>query len=189
MSTAAWTPPASLQVLRGQEREQRALAEKWLLKAAEDRSVAAAEWYRQGTAVLRAGTMWDAVRVQLPALGPDLGHEATSDVLRRRIHELDLHGPVVCDSARRPMVLYFFVPPGTDRDWYKAVAIPGVECLGGTAPYIHRLGVPRLDRQEPPTQYWVTPPDGTGQLVAPGRLRSLLRSRADEAQARAEAGR
>lgn len=52
--------------------------------------------------------------------------------------------------------------------------------MGGTQPYSHYVGVPRLDRGAPPGPYWVTPPDGTGRYADPQHLYQVLHARAAE---------
>ncbi|WP_330462113.1 hypothetical protein [Streptomyces sp. NBC_00775] len=162
-------------VLRGEDRERRAVAEAWLSQAATSREAAGMEWTEQGVALLTAGIVWDAVRLPYAPLGADLDRDADPDQLHRRLDELRVTGPVFCDPYRPH--LYVLVPPGTDREWPRTLAPAGVECLGGTRPYIHHVGVPRLDLISPPGPYWVTLPDGTGHLTDPQHLFQVLRAR------------
>ncbi len=160
------------------DRERHKAAEKWLYEAATVRETATQEWTTQGVALLTAGIMWDAVRVPYSPLGADLDRDTDPDTLRRRLHELQVCGPVFCDPYRPR--LYVLVPPGTDRQWPRTLAPIGVECLGGTRPYVHYVGVPRLDRIAPPGTYWVTPPDGTRRHADPQHLYRVLHAWASE---------
>lgn len=170
-------PLVPMRVLRGEDRERRAAAEGWLFRAATHQQTAAKEWNQQGIALLTAGIVWDAVRVPYTPLGADLERDADPDHLRRRLAELGVIGPVFCDPYRP--FLYFLVPPGTDRVWPRDLAPAGVECMGGTQPYIHHVGVPRLDRTAPPGPYWLALPDDTGQLADPQHLYQVLNAQGD----------
>lgn len=111
----SWQPPVSLHPLRREEWDRRAAAEAWLYRAATSQETAGREWATQGVALLAAGIVWDAVRVPHAALSADLERDTDPDMLRRRLHELQLAGPVFCDPYRP--YLYVLVPPGTDRQW------------------------------------------------------------------------
>ncbi|MFF3517726.1 hypothetical protein [Streptomyces sp. NPDC002573] len=171
--------PIPLRALRGEDRERKAAAEAWLYRAATSSQAAGMEWSQHGIALLTAGIMWDAVRVPYAALGADLERDAGPERLRRRLHELQVAGPVFCDPYR-PFV-YVLVPPGTDREWPRMLTQLGLECLGGTRPYVHHVGVPRLDLISPPGQYWLTLPDGTGQFTDPQYLAHVLQAGIREA--------
>jgi hypothetical protein len=140
---------------------------------------AAMEWTRQGVALLTAGITWDAVRVSYDVLAPGFDRDTAADALRRRLDELELSGAIFCDPYRPCM--YLMVPPGTDREWPRALAPEGVECLGGTRPYIHHVGVPRLDRATPPGPFWLMPPDSIGRRhLDPRQLHQVLHECAAE---------
>ncbi|MEV6029056.1 hypothetical protein [Streptomyces sp. NPDC052036] len=162
--------------LQGEDRERRAAVEAWLYRAATSRQTAAVEWTRQRIALLTAGIVWDAVRVPYPQLGADLERDAGPEQLRRRLYELQVAGPVFCDPYRP--FLYVLMPPGTDREWPRTLTHMGVACLGGTRPYVHHLGVPRLDLISPPGPYWLSAPDGTGRLTDPQHLYQVLQAQA-----------
>ncbi|MET8957659.1 hypothetical protein ACWEO4_41005 [Streptomyces sp. NPDC004393] len=170
---------APLVPLRGADQAQRAAAETWMYRAAKSRQEAGTEWRQQGIALLTAGIVWDVVRVPYAPLGADLERDAEPEQLRRRLQELHVPGPVFCDPYRP--YLYVLVPPGTDREWPRTLAAAGVECLGGTRPYIHHVGVPRLDLISPPGPYWLTLPDGTGRLTDPQHLFQMIRAGVAEA--------
>jgi hypothetical protein len=156
-----------------------AAVQAWLYKAAPAPEVAAEEWRTQGVALLTAGVAWDAVRVPYAPLG--LVREDAPDTIRRRLGDLQVIGPVFADPYRPN--LYVLVPPGTDRAWSSALAPAGVECLGGTPPYVRCVGVPRLDRVARPGPFWVTPPDSPDHLADPQQLYRTLHAHAREAAA------
>jgi hypothetical protein len=157
------------------DRGRRAAAESWLLATAPQRATAAMEWTTGGVAVLTAGVRWDAVRVPFKLLDPAFDGGTAPNVLRSRLEELHLVGPVFCDPYRPH--LYFLVPPGTDRDWPADFTPVGVQCLGGTQPYIRHVGVPRLDQIATPGPYWLYPLDlGDRWHVDARHLYTVLRA-------------
>lgn len=172
-------PPAPLQ---GMDRAKRAAAQAWLLgvnaggrpsSSQGSPQMAMTEWTNHGVALLRAGITWDVVRVPYTVLDTDFDGDAEPDALRRRLEELEVSGAVFCDPYRP--FLYFMVPPGSDEKWPRDLASVGVECLGGTRPYIHHVGVPRMDRDKLPGPFWLLPPDnGTRRLVDPHLLYTAL---------------
>ncbi|MFF8994070.1 hypothetical protein ACF09H_29920 [Streptomyces sp. NPDC014983] len=160
--------------LRGADRERRLAVEDWLLKAARNRQTAAAEWGHQGVALLTAGRVWDVVRAPYTVLTPTFDRNAAPGELRRRVLELRVPGAVFC-AYYRPH-LYVLVPPGADRHWPHRDCPPGVECLGAAQTYMHYIGVPRLDRTEPPGPFWLIPPDHRRRLADPEQLYAALRA-------------
>ncbi|WP_329223474.1 hypothetical protein OG352_39020 [Streptomyces sp. NBC_01485] len=146
--------------LRGADRERRAEAERWLLRAAECAYEAACEWAEQGVTLLTTGVVWDVVRAPYRLLDPAFDCRTGSDALRRRLTRAGVSGAVFCDSYRP--ALYFLVPPDTDRKWPNTLAAAGVQCFGGSRPYVHHVGVPSLGRALPPGPYWLLSPDNGG---------------------------
>ncbi|MFE4421299.1 hypothetical protein [Streptomyces sp. NPDC056817] len=171
-------PPAPLRVLRRHDWDRFTTAQEWLYRAAASRETAGNEWTQQGVAVLTAGVMWDAVRIPYAVLGVDPEQEHDTEALRGLLAELKLSGPAFCDPYRP--FLYVLVPPGTDRQWPLTLSPAGVECLGGTRPYVHYVGVPRVDRLQPPGLFWVTLPDGSSRFTDPQRLFQVLHGRVQE---------
>ncbi|QKW30696.1 hypothetical protein HUT11_34710 [Streptomyces seoulensis] len=161
-------------------RGRRTAAEDWLLQSAEDRDTAVREWTAElGVAVLTAGITWDAVRLPYAVLDGSFGRDVTPGALRHRLEQLELAGAVFCDPFRP--CLYVMVPAGTDAQWPRLPALPGVECLGRTGPCVQHVGVPRLDRTDPTGPYWLRPPDRTsGRYADPNRLLAFLHARAAE---------
>ncbi|MFD5568989.1 hypothetical protein [Streptomyces cadmiisoli] len=160
-------------VLPRPERERRAAAYEWLLTAAPDRQTAISEWRSPGVALLTAGVEWDAVRVPYDVLHPGFDRATTLQELVQRLGELKVGGSAFCDPYRPFM--YLLVPPRTDKDWPRDLASARVECLGGTQPYVHHVGVPRLESVAPPGPFWLTPPDVIPQRHAdPEHLYAVL---------------
>lgn len=168
------TEPRSLApVLLGEARVRRAQAEQWMLQAADSYNTAGTEWSKHGVAVLRAGRVWDVVRASYSALGPGFDREDDPQQLRRRVEALRVSGAVFCDPYRPFM--YFLVPPGTDQHWPHEGGPAGVDCLGGTPPYVHHIVVPRLDYISPPGLFWLVLPDNGGpRLCDPAHLYRVL---------------
>ncbi|MFJ8086225.1 hypothetical protein ACIQ6Y_37350 [Streptomyces sp. NPDC096205] len=174
-------------MLFGADRGKRAAAESWLLDAAPYQPTTEAEWASaHGVALLTAGVRCDAVRVPYNVLHPGFDGGTTPDALRHLLAGLGIVGPVFCDPYR-PFA-YFLVPPGTDRVWGRDLAAAGMECLGGTQPYVRHVGVPHLGRVSPPGAYWLHPLDG-GSLwyVDAGRLHAVLQARVKDAEKQGEA--
>jgi hypothetical protein len=157
----------------------------WLLAAAPHQATVGAEWSQYGVAVLTAGVTWDAVRVPYKILDGTFGHDTAPVVLRARLAALRVEGAVFCTPYR---YVYVLVPPGSDADWPRDLASAGVECLGGTRPYVRHIGVPRIDRIAPPGPYWLLPPDRVDHRWAePAALYETLRGCAYEGRPRAGA--
>ncbi|MFF5107116.1 hypothetical protein [Streptomyces sp. NPDC000134] len=87
-----------------------------------------------------------------------------------------LGGSIIYDRRVGGGTYYALIQAHAGLDWAYE---PTTVCLGhGTY-----LGVPRLDRQQPPGTYWVVPPRYEGDLCAPHLIVSLLdrgRSMLDE---------
>ncbi|MFG2950493.1 hypothetical protein [Streptomyces adustus] len=163
-----------MHALREADRARWADAEAWLLRAAPSPQTAAMEWARHCVAVLAAGQKWDVVRVPYAVLHPDFGLDTTPDKLRHQVSELKMSGSMFCDPYRP--YLYVMVPPGTDKTWPYDSSPAGVECLGGTRPFIHHVGVPSLDRLAPPGLFWLIPPYSLDSPLAdPEHLKQVLR--------------
>lgn len=182
-----------------EKQASRADAYSWLLASALHQQTAALEWTTHGVALLTAGITWDAVRVPYALLDPEYNRRTElgdtvrnaamrpelATALRKRLEDFQVVGSVFCDPYRPN--LYFMVPPGTDRRWPRRNLGPiGVECLGGTRPYIHHVGVPRVDQVAPPGPYWLTPPDsGVPRHVIAKRLYEMLHACIVQAEAAA----
>jgi hypothetical protein len=147
----------------------------WLLAAAPHQGTAGSEWSQYGVAVLTAGVAWDAVRVPYEALDRSFAHDTTPVALRTRLAALHVRSAVFCDP-RRPWV-YLLVLPGSDAHWPRDLTSAGVECLGGSRPCVHHIGVPCVDRVAPPGPYWLCLPDRVDrQCAEPAALYEVLRT-------------
>jgi hypothetical protein len=146
-----------MHALRGADQARRLTAHNWLLEAAPHRHTAGMEWTSNHVALLKAGVTWDVVRVPYAVLDRTFDRDTEPAALLRWLEAAEVGGAVFCDPYRPYM--YVMVPPGTDRSWKRDLAPAGVECLGGTQPYIHHVGVPRIDCVEPPRPFWVLSPD------------------------------
>ncbi|RAG81610.1 hypothetical protein DN069_31920 [Streptacidiphilus pinicola] len=130
----------------------------WLLRAAPVPGSTLAEWNGRpdGSAELAVGVIWDVVRAEL-----ELGLEALD-----RLRLAGLAGPALCAVAER--LVSVLVPVGTADSWSPAIA--GVTTAGRGHPL--RVPVPRVCHGP---YHWLIPPDGSGYLTDPKRLRSALR--------------
>ncbi|MGW1746741.1 hypothetical protein ACWCRD_14190 [Streptomyces sp. NPDC002092] len=143
------------------------LISEWLARAHPVPQRAHAEWARQGVTLLPLGKLFCAVR--LPG---DLVYAAVSsadaDQVADALGKL-LHGPVIHDHRNTGAMYYALINwgAGVIQEMDQNQDAP---CLGaGTY-----LGVPRIDRREPPGIYWVVPPRYDGDLCRPGAVRSLV---------------
>lgn len=154
------------QVVYTQEALDRAITE-WLVRAHPAPDRARAEWATQGVALLPLGERFAAVRV-----AADVVHAAVSsdhrDQVAMVLGEL-LGGSIIYDRRVAGGTYYALIQGHAGLVWaYDKFAT----CLGhGTY-----LGVPRIDRQQPPGTYWVIPPRHEGDLVAPRNLVALIKA-------------
>jgi hypothetical protein len=126
-----------------------AAAGAWLAEADPDAEHAARWISGAKILLLPLGRRWSAIKV------PE--HDGLSAAAAH-----DVTGPVVHDPAGH--CVFFLVP--TDTVW----DCPGTELLGDTC----WLAVPVPTMIEPPGPHWISPPDGSGLLVDPARLRAAL---------------
>ncbi|MCX4700443.1 hypothetical protein [Streptomyces sp. NBC_01373] len=89
---------------------------------------------------------------------PGLVAEALSDRLR---------GPVIHDSRAAGPTYYALIQWHAGLVWDYNRSAP---CLRDDT----YLGVPRIDRREPPGTYWVVPPRYDGDLCRPQAVRDLV---------------
>jgi hypothetical protein len=147
---------------------------EWLATAHPEPERPAREWGHYGMALLPLGTSFAAVRLGgdlvQAALGP-----AHPDHRARVLAEL-LDGPIIYDPWRGRQGTYYALVPWPEQDeWRHGVH---AERLG---PDVY-LGVPRLDRTEPPGPHWAAAPRYSGDLCCPQSLSALV-TRAVEARA------
>ncbi|WP_340378699.1 hypothetical protein U5640_28280 [Streptomyces sp. SS7] len=145
--------------------DQYRLTSEWLARAHPVPERAHAEWSHQAVALLPLGTSFAAVRLSGALVHAALGCEEASRVafaLRER-----LQGPVIHDHRTAGPTYYVLI------QWHAGL----VWDYGDTAPCLYGdtyLGVPRLDRVEPPGTYWVVPPRYDGDLCTPQLVRELV---------------
>lgn len=143
------------------------LIAEWLARAHPVPAQAWAEWENQDVALLPLGGLFTAFRLPGRIVHAALCRDAPDEVSRAL--QQWLRGPVIHDHRSTGATYYALTNWGAgvihqlDQD-------PDVPCLGlGTY-----LGVPRVDRQEPPGTYWVVPPRYDGDLCRPAAVRSLI---------------
>ncbi|AYA18550.1 hypothetical protein DCW30_05965 [Streptomyces alfalfae] len=128
---------------------------EWLARAQDGPDHARAEWKTSGVALLPLGRRFDAVRMPEPlvhaALDTQFLTEAAEGLARR------LLGPVIYDGRTMGGTYYALMQPYAARYWPHDDKAPWL----GLGTY---LGVPRLDRTEPPGTHWVVPPQAVGRL-------------------------
>ncbi|MFG3657285.1 putative ATP-grasp-modified RiPP [Streptomyces sp. NPDC047706] len=141
-----------------------AIAE-WLTRAHPAPEQVRKEWARQGVALLPLGERFAAVRMPSEIVDTAVRSEARGQSTVG-LAEL-LGGPVIYDRRVAGGSYYALIRGHAGLVWtYEGVAT----CLGhGTY-----LGVPRLDRRQPPGPYWAVPPRYEGDLCAPRSVVALV---------------
>lgn len=145
-----------------QQAPTRAISE-WLARTHPDPDQVLSEWATQGVALLPLGERFAAVRMAAEVVHAAVRSEDAGEVASA-LPEL-LGGSVIYDR-RVAGGCYYALIQGHAVWAYEDVAT----CLGhGTY-----LGVPCLDRRQPPGTYWVVPPRYVGDLCAPRLIVALL---------------
>ncbi|CAM5288424.1 hypothetical protein SALBM135S_03616 [Streptomyces alboniger] len=145
----------------------------WLAEAQASPQLAHKEWITGGVALLPCGSTFDAVRLPETLVQAAVNSTDAHEVATRLQRCLD--GPVIHDS--RPGLYYALMrPEGTRRRWPYQEQAPRLS----DGSY---LGVPRLEREEPPGTHWVVPPQFEGDLCEPAAVARLITAgwRASEA--------
>jgi len=143
------------------------LIAQWLARAHPVPEQARAEWATQGVALLPLGKLFCAVRLPGDLVSAAVS-SAAADQVADALAKL-LQGPVIHDHRSTGATYYALI------NWGAGVIQQmdqndDAPCLS-TGTY---LGVPRIDRREPPGTYWVVPPRYDGDLCRPGAVRSLI---------------
>ncbi|MCT9081451.1 hypothetical protein [Streptomyces fulvoviolaceus] len=141
------------------------LISEWLAKAHPVPKQARAEWANQGVALLPLGQRFAAVR-----LSGALVHAALNSDEPRVVAETlseRLRGPVIHDNRTTGPTYYALIQWHAGLVWNYNRSAP---CLRDDT----YLGVPRIDRREPPGTYWVVPPSYEGNLCRPQAVRELV---------------
>ncbi|WP_048573120.1 hypothetical protein [Streptomyces leeuwenhoekii] len=154
----------------------RAIAE-WLARSHSTPEHVWREWDAQGVALLPLGERFAAVR--LPA---GTVHAAVDSEDRDRVAAAlgeRLGGSIIHDRRVAGGTYYALIQAYAGFAWaYGDAAV----CLGhGTY-----LGVPRIDRQQPPGTHWVIPPRYEGDLCAPRAIIDLVETGCSRLAAREE---
>ncbi|MEV6289892.1 hypothetical protein AB0M41_05475 [Streptomyces sp. NPDC051896] len=147
-----------------QEALDRAITE-WLAQAHPVPERARSEWATQGVALLPLGHRFAAVR-----MASDVVHAAVDSSDHAQVVTALgklLGGSIIYDRRVAGGTYYALIQGHAGLVWaYDDIA----SCLGhGTY-----LGVPRIDRQQPPGTYWVIPPRYEGDLCAPRSITALV---------------
>lgn len=141
------------------------LISEWLARAHPVPERALAEWSNQGVALLPLGQRFAAVR-----LSGALVHAALNSDEPRVVTEAlseRLRGPVIHDNRTAGPTYYALIQWHAGLVWSYNRSAP---CLRDDT----YLGVPRIDRREPPGTYWVVPPRYEGNLCRPQAVRDLV---------------
>jgi hypothetical protein len=143
------------------------LIAEWLSRAHPVPEQALAEWSAQRVALLPLGERFAAVRVAADVLHAAVGREEPGRVADALAWLRT--GPVIHDHRTAEATYYALIQAHAGLVGSEDLLAP---CLGkGTY-----LGVPRIDRREPPGTYWVVPPRHDGDLCHPETVRSLVRT-------------
>jgi putative ATP-grasp target RiPP len=138
---------------------------EWLAKTHPDPKRVWEEWATQGVALLPLGERFAAVR-----MASEIVHAAVRSEDQNRVAtELGglLGGGIIFDRRVAGGTYYALVAGHAGLTWAQDDV---VTCLGhGTY-----LGVPRIDRRQPPGTYWVVPPRHKGALCPSRSVLGLL---------------
>jgi hypothetical protein len=156
------------------------LISEWLARAHPVPQQARTEWSKQGVALLPLGGLFAAVRLPGELVYAALRCEDPDQVAAAL--RVWLRGPVIHDHRTAGATYYALINwgAGVIQQMDQEEDAP---CLGqGTY-----LGVPRIDRREPPGTYWVVAPQHDGDLCRPAAVRSLIATGRQELAQRATA--
>lgn len=141
------------------------MIEDWFAESQRAPEQARREWADTGVALLPLGTRFAAVR-----LAEALVHAAVDTTQPQELAACLtrlLDGPVIFDGRTMGGTYYALMRPRLGSPWKHQGIAPRL----GAGTY---LGVPRLDRREPPGTYWTVPPRFEGDLCAPRAVESLI---------------
>ncbi len=140
---------------------------EWLARAHPVPAQARAEWSNQGVALLPLGGRFAAVRMRADMVYAAVGSD-DPDKAAAAMAEL-LAGPVIHDYRSTGATYYALIQAHAGMVWAHEEVAP---CLGqGTY-----LGVPRIDRCEPPGTYWTVRPRYDGNLCRPCSVALLVQA-------------
>ncbi|WP_447037597.1 hypothetical protein [Streptomyces sp. DSM 118878] len=128
------------------------------------------EWEANGVALLPLGRRFDTVRIPEALVHAALGATAPREVAALLAQHLG--GPVIYDGRTMGGTYYALMRPRLARGWKHQEQAPLLS--DGTF-----LGVPRLDRTEPPGTHWVVPPAFEGDLCSPRWVAAFIAAARD----------
>lgn len=138
---------------------------EWLARAHPVPDQARSEWANQGVALLPLGRRFAAIRLAGSLVHAALGSE-DADLVAEML-ALRLSGPLIHDHRVAGPTYYALIQWHAGLVWDYSDEAP---CLHGDT----YLGVPRIDRREPPGTYWAVPPRFDGDLCRPQAVRDLI---------------
>ena len=137
----------------------------WLTRAQGEPAHAWHEWSDVGVALLPLGRAFVAPRLPEALVHAAVGTKGPDKVTE--CLERYLRGPVIYDGRTMGGTYYALMEQHDRAAWRHQDVAP----LLGRGTY---LGVPRLDRREPPGTHWAVPPHFTGDLCAPRHVADLI---------------
>lgn len=141
------------------------LISEWLVLAHPVPQQARAEWSNHGVAMLPLGKLFAAVRISGDLVHAAVGSENPCQVAASLSEQL--HGPVIHDHRSVGPTYYALIQWHAGLAWDYDETAP---CLRGDT----YLGIPRVDRREPPGTYWVVLLRYDGDLCRPQAVRELI---------------
>jgi hypothetical protein len=136
---------------------------EWLTRAADDPNRAHREWRAQGVTLLRCGHSFAAVRIPAALVRTAIG--TSSPVFIAAALPFDLGGPVIHHTPESPY--YALI------QWHAGLVWDGEDdtpCLAVDT----YLGVPSLDRTDPPGPHWAVAPRFEADLCRPSTVRRFI---------------
>lgn len=147
-----------------QQATEREIAE-WLTREHPVPKQVWTEWATHGVALLPLGKRFAAVRMTTDVVHAAVDSGRSAEVAPA-LREL-LSGPIVYDRRVVGVTYYALIQRNTEFIWDHEDVAP---CLGEGI----YLGVPRIDRREPPGTYWVTAPRYPGDLCTSQAVAALV---------------
>ncbi|QUI32421.1 hypothetical protein H9W91_17305 [Streptomyces alfalfae] len=141
--------------------ETRRALSNWLAHAQDGSEQAWLEWETSGVALLPLGRRFNAVRMPEPLVYAALDTTEPQEVARFLTQVLA--GPVIYDGRTMGGTYYALVEPREQTDEPRAWKHEGAAPLLSDGTF---LGVPRLDRTQPPGTHWIVRPAFEGDLCS-----------------------
>ncbi|MEV0526065.1 hypothetical protein AB0I66_21750 [Streptomyces sp. NPDC050439] len=145
--------------------QHRQRAAEWLARAQQQPAHAWREWSEVGVAILPLGRRFVAPRLSEELVHSAVGSRTPGEVAAGLEQLLD--GPVIFDGRSMGGTYYPVMRPHRRDVWEHQDVAPLL--AEGTF-----LGVPRLDRREPPGTFWAVPPRAVGDLCEPDAVDALI---------------